>query len=389
MTVRKRQWRDKQGCAREKWMIHIEHTWPDGRRQTIRKISPAQTKRGAEQYEREIRSMLVSGRWKDGKPQQQTPTLKAFSKEFLAHQGSMNKPSSVASKESMLRCHLLPALGKYPLDQIDERKIDTYAVQKLATGLAPQTVNLHFTLIKRVLRVARKWGLIANVPEINMLKARKPGFDFLTFEESEQFLSAAAEHLPEWHPYMLVAVRTGLRVGEMVALRWREDIDLDRGRLRVQQSYGGQFGFTSPKNDKARELPLTRDAREALQLQRRRVSGELVFSRAEGAVLLRQTVGRALAKVCKEAGLRRIHNHALRHTFASHAVMRGIPMRQVQEWLGHSSIVVTMRYAHLAEGSGDELIQRLCTTPDEDRPQPAEPQHMDSTEDQPRPNLTP
>jgi len=67
-----------------------------------------------------------------------------------------------------------------------------------------------------------------------------------------------------------------------------------------------------------------------------------------------------LAEISAAAGIRRIHNHMLRHTFASAAVMRGIPIRQVQEWLGHGSIVVTMRYAHLARGLGDELIRRLA-----------------------------
>jgi len=58
--------------------------------------------------------------------------------------------------------------------------------------------------------------------------------------------------------------------------------------------------------------------------------------------------------------LRRIHSHVLRHTFASHAIMRGVPIRQFQEWLGHGSIVETMRYAHLTEGHGDELIKLLA-----------------------------
>lgn len=74
--------------------------------------------------------------------------------------------------------------------------------------------------------------------------------------------------------------------------------------------------------------------------------------------------------------MRLFNNHMLRHSFASHAVMRGIPIRQVQEWLGHGSIVVTMRYAHLAEGVGDSLIQRLAPAPAAGR---AKPQHKDST----------
>ena len=81
MSVRKRKWRDQHGRQREKWMIHVEYTAPDGRKQTIRKVSPVQTKRGAEQFEREIRAQLLSGDWKGGRKTKQTPTLEAFSKD--------------------------------------------------------------------------------------------------------------------------------------------------------------------------------------------------------------------------------------------------------------------------------------------------------------------
>ena len=128
----------------------------------------------------------------------------------------------------------------------------------------------------------------------------------------------------------------------------------------MQQSYSRKDGFTTPKNDKTRELPLTWDACEALRTQRERVTGERVFPGEDGRVMDDHATNYWISKIARLAGLRRIHNHVLRHTFASHAVMRGVPMRQVQEWLGHGSIVVTMRYAHLAEGIGDELIQRIA-----------------------------
>ena len=71
-----------------------------------------------------------------------------------------------------------------------------------------------------------------------------------------------------------------------------------------------------------------------------------------------------LARIAESIGMRKITNHCLRHSFASHAVMRGISIRQVQEWMGHGSVVVTMKYAHLAQSHGDELIQRLCPDPE-------------------------
>lgn len=173
-------------------------------------------------------------------------------------------------------------------------------------------------------------------------------------------LQAAAEYQEHWHSYVLVALRTGLRVGEMVALRWREDIDLKRGRLRVQRSHSEKrSGFQLPKNGKKRELPLTQDALGALRAHRQRSSGMLVFPSAEGGVMTREMPRWALIQICRGAGIRSITNHVLRHSFASHAVMRGVPIRQVQEWMGHKEIEQTMRYSHLSEGIGDSLIQRL------------------------------
>jgi integrase len=365
MSVRKRKWRDKQGRQRESWMVHIQHTWPDGRTKSIRKVSPVQTRRGAERYERELRAQLLSGTRKEGS-NKKIPTLEGFAEEFLAYQATLNKPAVVEQKRMILRVHLLPAFGKRRLDQIDERAIDAYTVKKLehitprGTPIEPVTVNKHLKLLGRILRVARKWKLIRELPEITLLKERKSDFDFLDFEEAKAFLAGAAEHRPAWHPYMVVAIRTGLRVGEMVALHWT-DVDLDRGRLHVQRSYSRKTKeFSTTKNDKHRELPLTWDAIEALRVQRGRVDGELVFARKNGEPYDGDAAQYAIDKIAEGIGMRHIHNHVLRHTFASHAVMHGIPIRQVQEWLGHATLTMTLRYAHLAKSVGDDLIQRLA-----------------------------
>jgi site-specific recombinase XerD len=73
----------------------------------------------------------------------------------------------------------------------------------------------------------------------------------------------------------------------------------------------------------------------------------------------------------EKIGMRRVHNHVQRATLASHGVPRGIPIRKVQEWLGHSSITQTMHYSHLAKSVGDEMIQRLAPEPESD-PAPAD-----------------
>jgi integrase len=384
MSVRKRRWRLKDGSYREKWMVHIEHTLPDGTERVLRRVSPVQTKRGAESFERELRRQLLEEHRAKEEPNpepqpkiQETPTLAEFAEEFLAYQATLNKATELRSKRSILEHHLIPAFGDKRLDAIDVRAIDRYKVGKLSPpkegegvkstrrkpskGLSPKTINNHLVVLGRMLKVAAKWELIPAAPEIEKLAVRKQPFDFLDFEEAEQFISTARKELPEWHPFVVVGIRTGLRVGELLALRWREDIDLERGRVRVQQGYTREGGFDSPKSESSeREVPLTWDAAEALRRQRRASKGRLVFADKQGEVNSLRSVGHFVGKTAKLAGLRHVHPHVLRHTFASHAVMKGVPLKLVQEWMGHASINMTMRYAHLAEGIHDDMIQRLA-----------------------------
>ena len=101
----------------------------------------------------------------------------------------------------------------------------------------------------------------------------------------------------------------------------------------------------------------------ALVEQRDRVApgdGELVFPGADGGYLVYKQVHRALRQTAARAGVDKpVRLHVLRHTFASHCYMRGVPPQIVQKWLGHSSVVTTERYAHLRPDAGDELIDAL------------------------------
>jgi integrase len=191
------------------------------------------------------------------------------------------------------------------------------------------------------------------VPEIIWLKAPKPEFDFLSFEEAERLLVAAD---PQWYTMILIALRTGLRQGELIGLRW-EDVDLVAGRLLVRQSIvRGNVG--TPKSGKPREIPLSEQARTALK-RYRHLKGELVFSDQDGNPLNKGECKWPLWRTCKKAGLRRIGWHVLRHTFASHLTMRGVPLKAVQELLGHATIEMTMRYAHLSPSVRRDAVQAL------------------------------
>jgi integrase len=160
---------------------------------------------------------------------------------------------------------------------------------------------------------------------------------------------------PSWRPMITVAVRTGLRLGELLALGWT-DVDLKAGRLFVRRAVArGIMG--TPKNGRSREVALSKQAAAALEALPRR--GSFVFSRADGVMLTKDETKAPLRNALKSAGLRHIGWHVLRHTFASHLVMRGAPIKAVQELLGHSTIEMTMRYAHLSPDARRDAVRLL------------------------------
>jgi integrase len=155
---------------------------------------------------------------------------------------------------------------------------------------------------------------------------------------------------------IVVGLRTGLRIGELLALRW-DDVDLVGGRVMVRRSVSrGIIG--TPKNGRSREIPLSDQALGALN-GHRHLRGELVFSGGTGRLLNRGECKWPLWGACRRAGLRRVGWHTLRHSFASHLAMRGVPLKAVQELLGHSTMDMTMRYAHLSPDVRRDSVRLL------------------------------
>jgi integrase len=125
----------------------------------------------------------------------------------------------------------------------------------------------------------------------------------------------------------LVALRTRMRIGELLALQW-QDVDLVAGRITVRRNVVWGH-LDTPKSGKPREIPLSNDAQKALK-DHRHLRGALVFCDVGGHMLTEGEVRHPLWCACKRAGLRPITWHVCRHSFASHLVMRGAPMKAVQ-----------------------------------------------------------
>ncbi len=264
-----------------------------------------------------------------------------------------NKPSEVSAKRVNLKNHLVPVFGKKRLDKISARDVEAYKAAKLRQGLAPKTVNNQLAVLGRMLGIARRWELLDKVPEIVLLPLPPQEFDFLDFGEAERLIAGARSR---WRSMITLALRTGLRPGELRALRW-EDVDLVTGRLVVRMAaWRNEIG--TPKSGRSREVPLSEQALLTLK-KHRHLRGDFVFCTEDGKMLTISSCKWPIWQASKRAGLRRVGWHVLRHSFASHLVVRGASIKAVQELLGHADIKMTMRYAHLSPDARRDAVRLL------------------------------
>ncbi len=340
----------------EFWMVDIDYQSLNGEAVRIRRKSPIQTKAGAAQYERELRIELANGSLKQKEEKKEIPTLKEFSEEFLNSYAKVhNKQSEVESKKGNLCRYLLPALGTKNLDEIRVRDIDNLKGMLLKKNLKAKTVNNALATLSKLLRYAEEIEIIEKAPSIRLLKVDDPEFDFLTFEEADRLIEAAGYN-SEWKIMIYIALKTGIRFGELCELRWK-DVDLKNGLMVVRRNYY-RGNVTTPKGGRKRDIPLSSQTVAVLK-QHQHLKGELIFCKPDGGRHIHRRADVAIKRCCGYAGLRMIGWHTLRHTFASHLVMRGATLKAVQELLGHATIDMTMRYAHLFPDVKSETVALL------------------------------
>jgi integrase len=242
------------------------------------------------------------------------------------------------------------------LQEIGLVNIEQYKAEKIKKGLKPKTINNHLAALSKCLSCAHEWGRMDSPPpKIKRLSAHSGRIDFLTPIESGQLLKD--QKAPDWNLMVLLGLRTGMRFGELLGLDWT-DIDWERKQLTVRQSLvRGVMG--TPKSGKMRHIPMTKDLYEALS-DRRKIRG-LIFERPQGEKSTHRVATNALNQICKRTGVRKFGWHILRHTFASHLAMEGVALPYIQQLMGHASIIMTMRYAHLMPSKLNEAIEVLDT----------------------------
>jgi len=226
------------------------------------------------------------------------------------------------------------------------------------TGLSNRSKNKLLIQMHGVFRRAQiVWGLPANpLARVEKHPMRASG-DIQVFSPEEVWALVRAAASEQDGALFLTAAFTGLRMGELLALRWR-DVDFAGATIRVRASYAGS-ALTTPKSGKVRAVPLAPDVASALaQLGRREHwlgEDDLVFAGEAGSYLDGSALRRRYKTALGAAALRPLRFHDLRHTFGTRMIAKA-DIRRVQEWMGHADIQTTMRYLHYAPHAEDAAL---------------------------------
>lgn len=319
-----------------------------------RQRSPDNTRMGAQAYESTLRAALARGEHIDN-PAGKAQTFGEFAwRWFDTYACANNKPSEVRSKRTLLRVHLVPRFGHLPLSRVFGMAIETFKSEQLAKGLSPKTVNNHLAVLRRCLRCAEEWGAIGKAPTIKALRAMLPPLVWYDRPEQERLL-VAAQTEPGWAPMVHLALRTGMRRGELLGLDW-EDINWERRTVCVRRSLL-EGTLSTPKNHRIRYVPLSSDVATALAYLR--LAEGPVFRRPDGRRRAETTAELAIRRIVRRAGLRPGAWHALRHSYATLLAQEGVPLPTIMKLLGHSSIAMTMRYVHVTPAAMQEATDAL------------------------------
>jgi integrase len=268
----------------------------------------------------------------------------------------MYKPSTQKNHRHIVAKHLVPRFGSLAITDVTTQTIQAYVAKLTSDGYAPKTIDHIHDVLSAILRTAVTWGHLGTNPargvSMPTLRTVRPKWA-LTREQARALL----EQLPPLARTMVgVALLTGLRRGELFALRWKA-VDLDVGTLHVQEAvYEGMFG--TPKTAAgSRTLPLPTGAVTLLRSWRARVSrrepDDLVFATVTGKPISPNNVLRRwVFPACEKLQLARTSWLTFRRTYSSWAHEHGIPGKVVAELMGHAKVDTTLNvYTQVIDGA--------------------------------------
>jgi integrase len=266
-----------------------------------------------------------------------------------------------------MRAHLLPAFGERRLEDITPEEVEAWSAKLAARGLANSTRLRILTCLYGVMKRAKRvWKLPRNpIADVEKPVQSHAAIELEVFSPEEVHALVRAAESEQDAAIFLTAAFTGLRRGELVALRWRS-VDFTRRTIRVVASCS-ERALSTPKSGRARSVPMAPLVAEALARLASRGPDDqqdnLVFPGSFGAYLDGSALYRRYKVALKRAGLRPLRFHDLRHTFGTQVISNpAVSIMQLKAWMGHADIHTTMKYLHYAprDGEADLVAEALA-----------------------------
>jgi integrase len=294
---------------------------------------------------------------------------------YATHLEATKPHSAAITIRRLLKC--FDALAPRDLSAITSGELETWKAKRLRDGTAPATVQRDLMPLSAVFRYARKLRLVVENPVSDVQRMRidtTGSVRFLTSDEEQRLRDALArrdariieerrsgnrwrsargqELMPELDKYgdaltpaVIVSLKTGLRLGELLKLTWAS-VDLDARRLTIKG--------TTAKSGKTRHVELSQQVCDVLKAWK-------PYAPTDAVIGIKTSFKKSFASVLADAGITDFRWHDLRHSFASKLAQRGAPLNTIRELLGHGTLAMTLRYAHLSPDTRRDAINLLDT----------------------------
>ena len=332
-----------------KWRFRKVVKLDDGKKVRISGTPQLNTKVAAEALERrEIERVLRGPVVVPSK--KEVPTFedwfhgRFWTERLLSRQQS---DGELENKRCIYKYHLGPFLGAMPLDTIGTSTIAAFRAALVEKQLKAKTINNILAVVSTAMKYAVDAELIDRAPKIGLLRYEKPEIEFWEFDEYARIVEVAEETGATCAAAVLLAGEAGLRVGEVMGLRWC-DVDLVGGSLTVAQKIRrGEVG--PPKGRRRRSIPLTGALDAALRALGTARTG-FVIADLNGRPFTETEARELLLRVLRRAQLQKRSKlwHLLRHTFGTHAALLGVNGWLLMVWMGHRDLETTLEYTHVA-----------------------------------------
>jgi len=235
--------------------------------------------------------------------------------------------------------------GNKNLSEITPHLIEKFKVERLKE-VSPAATNRALTLLKSMFNRAIEWEKFEGVNPVTRIKLFREDNHKLRYLEKEEIRRLIDSCEDSIRPLVIVAVNTGMRRGELFGLKL-QDIDFNKGIIHLLRT----------KNGERRELPMNEAVKRAILESRAHSTSEYVFSTLRGNQFT--VIKRPFARALKMAVIENFRFHDLRHTFASQLAMASVDLNTIRELMGHKSLKMTLRYAHLSSNHKNQAVDLL------------------------------